>query len=191
MNMFKKSIRYIKRYWKDMHLLNTKLLSLRWKYINSNISGEINILGNKYDIQLGNGCTIGRYTTIAMASQNRTEIPKLIIGSNTYIGEYNNIRIAGGEIIIGSNCLISQHITFVSSNHQIAKNKLICEQPWTTKNNFIHINDDVWIGANSVILPGITIGRGAVIAAGSIVTKDVLDYSIVAGNPAKIIKYRE
>ena len=138
MNMFKKSIRYIKRYWKDMHLLNTKLLSLRWKYINSNISGEINILGNKYDIQLGNGCTIGRYTTIAMASQNRTEIPKLIIGSNTYIGEYNNIRIAGGEIIIGSNCLISQHITFVSSNHQIAKDRLICEQPWTTKNNFIH-----------------------------------------------------
>ena len=140
MNMFKKSIRYIKRYWKDMHLLNTKLLSLRWKYINSNISGEINILGNKYDIQLGNGCTIGRYTTIAMASQNRTEIPKLIIGSNTYIGEYNNIRIAGGEIIIGSNCLISQHITFVSSNHQIAKDRLICEQPWTTKNNFIHID---------------------------------------------------
>lgn len=190
MNTIMKFMRYLKRYWSDLHLLNLKVLSLRWKNIDSNISGEINILGDIYDIQLGDGCTIGRYTTIAMASRNQSDIPKLIIGSNTYIGEYNNIRIAGGEILIGRNCLISQHITIVTSNHQMAKSQLICEQPWTNKNNFIHIGDDVWIGANSVLLPGITIGRGAVIAAGSVVTRDVLDYAIVAGNPARILKYR-
>ena len=60
----------------------------------------------------------------------------------------------------------------------------------TTHNNFIIINYDVWIGASSVILPDITIGKGAVIAAGSIVTKDVQENSIVAGNPAKLLRYR-
>ena len=49
----------------------------------------------------------------------------------------------------------------------------------------------MWVGANSVILPGVTIHKGAVIAAGSIVTKDVPEYAIVAGNPAKVLKYRE
>lgn len=186
-----KLVKYINRYYGDLNLFNSKVRSLRLKYIESNISGEINILGNSYDIQLGVGCTIGRYTTLAMTTRIKNEKPKLIIGSNTYIGEYNNIRVAGGEIIIGSNCLISQHITMVSSNHQIALDKLICEQNWTTANNFIHIEDDVWIGANSVILPGVTIHKGAVIAAGSVVTKDIIDFSIVAGNPARILKYRK
>jgi acetyltransferase-like isoleucine patch superfamily enzyme len=54
----------------------------------------------------------------------------------------------------------------------------------------VRIEDDVWIGANSIILPGVTIGEGAVIAAGSIVTKDVLPFSIVGGVPAKLIKMR-
>ena len=54
----------------------------------------------------------------------------------------------------------------------------------------VKIGNDVWIGARSIILPGVTIGDGAVIAAGSIVTKDVESYAVVGGNPAKIIKYR-
>ena len=54
----------------------------------------------------------------------------------------------------------------------------------------IIVEDDVWIGANAIILSGIRIGQGAVVAAGSVVTKDVEPYSIVAGNPAKIMKYR-
>ena len=55
----------------------------------------------------------------------------------------------------------------------------------------ITIHDDVWIGANSVVLPGITIGAGAVVAAGSIVTKDVEENAIVAGNPARLIRFRD
>lgn len=54
----------------------------------------------------------------------------------------------------------------------------------------IVIKDDVWVGANSLILSGVTIGQGAVVAAGSVVTKDVPPYAIVGGNPAKIIRYR-
>ena len=58
------------------------------------------------------------------------------------------------------------------------------------KNQKVIIKNDVWIGANSVIMPNITIGNGAIIGAGAVVTKDVPDYAIVAGVPAKIIKYR-
>ncbi len=78
----------------------------------------------------------------------------------------------------------------VSSNHGFERGKLIKEQPWTTDDNYIIIEDDVWIGANSVILPGVTIKKGAIIGAGSVVTKDVPQYAIVCGNPAHIIRYR-
>ena len=54
----------------------------------------------------------------------------------------------------------------------------------------VHIEEGVWVGCNATILKGVTIGKGAVVAAGSVVTKDVLPYSIVGGNPAKVIKYR-
>jgi acetyltransferase-like isoleucine patch superfamily enzyme len=114
----------------------------------------------------------------------------LSIGEKTYIGENNNIRASGGKITIGQNCLISQNVTIVTTNHKIKKGINIKEQEWSKENNFILINDDVWIGAGSVILPGITIGKGAVIAAGSIVTKDVEENAIVAGNPAKLLRYR-
>ena len=124
---------------------------------------------------------IGDYTKIVVRSYSKIcKNSSLKIGNNTYIGEFNNIRAAGGNILIGDDCLISQHITIVASNHMIHRGKLLRSQEW-----------DVWIGSHSVILPGITIKDGAVIAAGSIVTKDVPSNAIVAGNPATIIRYRE
>ncbi len=65
------------------------------------------------------------------------------------------------------------------------------DQGWDENKTDVSIGNDVWIGAKSVILPGVTIGDGAVIAAGSIVNKDVAPYSIVAGVPAKFIKTRQ
>jgi acetyltransferase-like isoleucine patch superfamily enzyme len=109
----------------------------------------------------------------------------------TYIGENNNIRASGGRITIGESCLIFQNVIIVKTNHDIKLGQLIQEQGSTADNNFIVIGDDVWIGASSVILPGITIGKGSVVAAGSIVTKDVKENAIVAGNPARFFKYRK
>lgn len=65
------------------------------------------------------------------------------------------------------------------------------EQPWDDRKYGIIIEDDVWIGCNSVILPGVKIGTGAIIGAGSVVTKNIPANAIVCGNPAKILKYRE
>lgn len=106
------------------------------------------------------------------------------------MGNFSNIRAAGGIIKIGNDCLISQHISLIASNHNFSRNNLIRLQGWSESNCSIIIQNDVWIGANSVILPGITIGEGAIIGAGSVVTKDIPNFAIVAGNPAKIIRYR-
>lgn len=184
-----KYIKLIKRYLLDFSF-DYRIIYLRFKYPKSYISSNINILGNKKELKILGTSHLGKFCTFSIVN-NISRISSINIGDGTYIGEYNNIRAAGGIIRIGNNCLISQHVTMVTSNHGIVKKELISKQPWTTANNFVTIEDDVWVGANSVILPGIIVHRGAVIAAGSIVTKDVPEYAIVAGNPAKVIKYRE
>jgi acetyltransferase-like isoleucine patch superfamily enzyme len=144
-------------------------------------------------ISIGSGVYIGANSVISVRNDSSKEAfmnSFLEIGTNTYIGENNNIRASGGTIKIGANCLISQNVTLVTTNHKIKKGFLINSQGWTQERNFIFIGDDVWIGANSVVLPGLNIGEGAVIAAGSVVTKDVEENAIVCGNPARFLKYR-
>lgn len=149
---------------------------------------------NRKSILIGKQVYIGAFSIVVVlddtSSPDAYKDSFLSIGANSYIGEGNNIRAAGGQISIGSNSFISQNVSIVASNHNIKKDLPIAYQGWSKSNNYVIINDDVWIGANSVILPGVTIGIGAVVAAGSIVTKDVPEYSIVAGNPAKVIKFR-
>lgn len=142
-------------------------------------------------ISLGSNTSIGAFTILMAKNQNNLNNSFLKIGERCYIGEGNNIRAGGGTIEIGNDCLISQNITIVASNHTFQKGIQINKQPWSTESNFVKIGNDVWIGANSVILPGVIIADSAVIAAGSVVTKDVPRNAIVAGNPAKIIKYRQ
>ena len=187
-------LRSCRVYLKHNLLCSPKLFRLRYGNIRSYIDGASNIGYDNIDaIRIGAKSCIGKYTTIVVTDRPGSSFKgsRLHIGSNTYIGECNNIRAAGGRIVIGDDCLISQHVTMVCSNHCIDRCKRINEQGWTTHNNFISIGNDVWIGSNSVILPGVTIHDGAVVAAGSIVTKDVPEYAIVAGNPARILKYRE
>ena len=103
-------------------------------------------------------------------------------------------------ITIGKKCSIARNCTFTLANHSI---DTFCSSP-APSNIFLHkqgntsgyskgdivIQNDVWIGTNATLLDGITIGNGAVIAAGAVVVKDVPPYAIVGGNPAKILKYR-
>jgi len=154
------------------------------------IDSTLNI-NDEERISIGKGTTIGAFSVIDINDFSKSGFKStLSIGDDTYIGELNNIRASGGQIEIGSNCLISQNITIVATNHSYEDRISIREQPWKTENNFVIIEDDVWVGAGSIILPGIKIGRGAIIAAGSVVNKDVLRDTIVAGVPAKVIKQR-
>ena len=106
------------------------------------------------------------------------------------IGDYTRIGIhctVIGPVCIGHHVNLAQGITVTALNHNFGeKTKRIDEQGISTKP--VVIEDDVWIGANAVILPGVTIGRHAVVAAGAVVTKDVPAYCVAGGVPAKVIK---
>lgn len=182
-----------RRYFKSDFFCSIHLWKVRWRFPKATISSKAEVHFDNLDqIEIGSS-TIGAFTVLYVGNdpRNKEQETHLKIGDNTYIGELNNIRTGGGVITIGNNCSISQHITIVASNHLIKKGKLIREQPWSTDDNFVNIGNDVWIGANSVILPGVTINNGAVIGAGSVVTKDVPENAVVAGNPARVLKYRE
>ena len=106
------------------------------------------------------------------------------------IGDYTRIGIhctVIGPVCIGNNVNLAQGITVTALNHNFKDTtRRIDEQGISTKP--VVISDDVWIGANAVILPGVTIGRHVVVAAGAVVTKDVPDNCVVGGVPTKVIK---
>lgn len=94
-----------------------------------------------------------------------------------------------GSVTIGSYVAVASYSTIVASNHNFAdRDKPIMLQGSTGQG--ISIEDDVWIGTHGVILDGVTVGKGSVIAAGSVVTKNVAPYSVVAGVPARLIRNR-
>ena len=112
---------------------------------------------------------------------------KIILGDNVGINPYTVIY---GNVRIGSHVMISPHVTIAGGNHGFKSiDKPMKCQKCTSKG--IVIGDDVWVGSNSVILDGVNIYEGAIIAAGSVVTKDVNRYDVVAGVPAKVINNRE
>lgn len=142
-------------------------------YINNSKNGSIHIGEN---FKAGNGVNIMTYGG------------SIKIGDNCTINNYSVIYGHGG-LEIGKDVIIATHCTIIPANHNFNNiNKPIRLQG----NNYkgIKINDDVWIGSNCVILDGVEIGKGAIIGAGSIVNKDIPEYSIAVGNPARIIKYR-
>lgn len=100
------------------------------------------------------------------------------------------IIVTSGTVKIGSRVLIGYRTQISSSNHAIpSKSGKIFGGPHDDRP--VVIGDDVWIGGNCMIMAGVTIGEGAVIAGGAVVTKDVEPYAIVGGCPARLIRYRE
>lgn len=114
----------------------------------------------------------------------------LKIGENTHIQPNCHIAAHVGSIVIGNDVQIAQSCGFYSYDHGVRKDMLIRSQPLTSRGDIL-IGDDVWIGFGAKILNNVSIGRGAVIAAGSTVTKNIDEYSVAAGSPAKVIGERE
>lgn len=108
-------------------------------------------------------------------------------GDNFGFGKGCRVYAAGG-ITIGSFVMIGPYVTLITSNHRYRTQFSPTENYDEFKPIIIH--DDVWIGERAMILPGVTIGTGAIIGAGAIVTKDVPEYAVVGGNPAKVLKFR-
>lgn len=128
--------------------------------------------------------SLGRHSVVESYSCVNNAVGDVVIGDYTRIGIHNTII---GPVTIGSHVNLAQGITVTALNHNFEdKNKRIDEQGVSTKP--VVIGDDVWIGANAVILPGVTIGKHAVVAAGAVVTTDVPENTVVGGVPAKVIK---
>lgn len=127
---------------------------------------------------------LGRYSVIESGACINNAVGDVIIGDYTRVGLHNTII---GPVNIGHHVNLAQGITVTALNHNFEDSeKRIDEQGVCTTP--VVIEDDVWIGANAVILPGVRVGTHSVVAAGAVVTKDVPPHSIVAGIPAKIIK---
>ena len=158
---------------KRLKLLRCKLLLSRYK-----------------NITIGENSTFGRGTIFWAPN-------RLIIGNNVYIGKYCTLQ---ADIELGNNIEIANNVGLIGKyDHDYSKVGVnIKDAPWIGdkgynfkgKDKKIIIEDDVWIGYGAIIFTGITIHRGAMIAAGSVVTHDVPAYTIVAGNPARAIGKR-
>jgi acetyltransferase-like isoleucine patch superfamily enzyme len=122
---------------------------------------------------------------------------KIIIGDNCYIGRNSQIEC---NTIIGNDVLLANNVAFIGrydhnyqergSTVRFASQIRDVEYNWLEKNNYTTVEDDVWLGYGVIVLSGVKIKKGAIIAAGSIVTRDVDEYSIYAGSPAKKISNR-
>lgn len=127
--------------------------------------------------------TIIRETALLKVPEN------IFIGENSHINHYCCVWASpNAKITIGNNGLMGPGVKIFSSNHGTKLGKPMREQAF--KERDVSIGDDVWVGANSVIVAGVTVGSGALIAAGSIVTTDVPANAIVGGVPAKVIGER-
>lgn len=127
---------------------------------------------------------LGDYSVIESFCCINNAVGDVIIGDHTRVGLHNTII---GPVRIGNHVNLAQGITVTALNHNFQDSgRKIDEQGITTVP--VSIEDDIWIGANAVILPGITIGQHSVVAAGAVVTKNVPPHSLVAGVPAKIIR---
>ncbi len=146
------------------------------------------VLINPKNILLGENVRISRSSTLSTWTPNT--IPQLYIGSNSCIGECAHIT-AINKVFIGDNVLIGKYVTITDNSHGIS-DLHNCEVPPLSRKLFSKgqtvINDNVWIGDKVTILPGVSIGRGSIIGANSVVTSNIPDYCVACGNPAKIVK---
>jgi len=176
---------------KNFHLLGPLDIILRdgARFSNIIIGDNVSFGGKVYirirkdgRLILGNNVRTGPEVWLVTANDSTFEV-----GENSVLGSY--VIINGGHgITIGKNCLFAGFVYINTSEHGFKRNQIIQRQGFY--GNPITIGDDVWIGGHTFINKGLNIGTGSVIGAGSVVTKDIPEYKIVVGNPAKVIKDR-
>ncbi len=139
-------------------------------------------------IVLGNNVTIAKFTSIQCTGVIHELGTGVTIGDNSAVGAYSFLGGQGG-ITIGNNVIMGPKVNIFSENHGFDDLSLLIRLQPTTRKGVV-IDDNCWIGANSTILDGVHIYAGSVIAAGSVVTKDVLSNTIVGGIPSRLIRSR-
>ena len=161
-------------------------------------------LKHLHAIRLGEGCKIHRGATVDASEGPGVQLASevfvgqgaivqgsrggVVLGARSQINNYAIVNGAGG-VAIGDDVLIGPHACVVSYAHRYRRRDItIGAQGYRYEP--IRIGNDVWIGAHAVVLAGVSIGRGAVIGAGSVVTQDVPEFAVVVGVPARVIRQR-
>ena len=139
---------------------------------------------SRIDVLPFNNFELGDYSTIEEFCTINNGVGDVLIGQNSIIG-IGNVII--GPVSIGDNVMLAQHIVVSGLNHGY-EDISIPPKDQKVSTNCITIADNVWIGANAVITAGVSIGKHSVIGAGSVVTKNIPEYVVAVGNPAKILK---
>ena len=157
----------------------------RWRLRNCTSLGKIVFTRKKPTILNQGELRIGSVVRI-WSNVNRV---RLAVGKGAVLHVGDNTRLNGptisvsNKVLIGKNCRIAPHVIIMDSDFHDVTNRLAMG-----KGGEIIIKDDAWVATRAMVLKGVTIGKGAVVAAGAVVTKDVPDYCVAAGIPAKVIK---
>ncbi len=117
-----------------------------------------------------------------------------MFSSNVSLGDNSGIgvnAVVASDVTIGRDVMMGPECYIYTHNHGMERTDIPMWRQKSSEIEPVHIGNDVWIGSRVTILPGVTIGDGCVIGASSVVTKDVEPYTIVAGNPAKVVKRRK
>lgn len=170
--------------------LKASLRNSYYKLLGMQINKSVEI--GKINCSWPNKISLGSHTVIEdyvifKTPQPFTDTNFIKIGERVFIGSGCNFNITLG-LTIGNDCLISSNTTFVDAGRETNLNSNINKQQILLKE--ITIEDDVWIGTNCVILRGVTIAKGSIIGAGSVVNKSIPENQIWAGIPARFIKNR-
>lgn len=169
--------------WKNRE--QPRLFTKRWLKVWAkrmlNLPGLLGITLRRARYQ-ARGATLGNLTVLCELDLNGSA-RKLTVGERSFVGE--NVHLALHErIVIGSKVVINSNVQLLTASHDTM------HPAWLMFAKPIFINDFAWIAYNAIILPGVTVGEGAVVGAGAVVVKDVPAYAVVAGNPSKVVGQR-
>lgn len=175
-------------------MLVSKLRKRIWRKKFGSCGDSLNIaahcdIRNPHCIHLGKGVGIGDYTYLGPVTEDHGNLysPGIYIGDGTWVGKHCSIA-AIDKVEIGKNVLFAGYVHITDHSHGYEDiYRPITPQPLISKGPVV-IEDECWLGFSCEILSGVHIGRHSIVAARAVVTKDVPSYSIVAGNPARIVK---